>query len=164
MIAHVVIPEDRIKKLRHEKGWDVELGRFFDVSVAIAEDVVIEGEDVVQVLNVKEIYKAFGRGFDFSECMDLVDDEYLLLVINIKDFAGSGKRETVMKGRIIGEMGGMKKQIEKSAQVKVAVYGKTVSIIGRPENILVAEEAIKMILFGSKHNKVYRFLAEHKVV
>ena len=47
------------------------------------------------------------------------------------------------------------------AEVDMAVYGKTVSLIGEMDNIMVAKEAIEMILNGSRHKSVYGFL-EHK--
>ena len=47
------------------------------------------------------------------------------------------------------------------AEVDMAVYGKTVSIIGEMDNIMIAKEAIEMILNGSRHKSVYGFL-EHK--
>ena len=45
--------------------------------------------------------------------------------------------------------------------VDMVVYGKTVSLIGEMDNIMVAKEAIEMILNGSRHKSVYSFL-EHK--
>jgi Predicted RNA-binding protein (contains KH domains) len=47
------------------------------------------------------------------------------------------------------------------AEVNMAVYGKTVSLIGEMDNIMIAKEAIEMILNGSRHKSVYGFL-EHK--
>jgi len=165
MIEHVAIPDERIKKLKHGKGWETEIGKFLEVNIELREDVVIEGDDVFQVLRAKEIFKAYGRGFDFLDCLDLLDDDYVLSVMEMKDFVGKPRdRVTTMKGRVIGEGGSVKRQIEKAANVKVCVYGKTISVIGKAENTRIAEEAIAMILFGSKHNKVYRFLSEHKVV
>ena len=65
------------------------------------------------------------------------------------------------KGRIIGANGKTRELITELADVDMAVYGKTVSLIGEMENILVAKEAIEMILNGSRHKSVYSFL-EHK--
>ncbi len=164
MIEHIVLPEERMRRLRADDRWRVELDKFVDVNVKLYDDVVIEGEDVFQVIRVEELFKAFGRGFAFSDCLNLLDEDYMMSVMEIKEFSKSKNRETILKGRVIGEKGTTKKQIEKSANVRVAIYGKTISIIGKPANIKVAEEAIAMILFGGKHNKVYRFLQERKVV
>lgn len=164
MIEHVSIPEDRKDILKRNQGWKDELKKFMDVEVDVNEDITITGE-ALEVIRVKEIIKAFGRGFAFKDTLNLLDDEYYLEVVNIGEFSGKSEgRQAVLKGRIIGERGKTKNAIEKYTSVKVAIYGKTVAMIGKPENIKIAKNAIGMILFGSKHNTVYRFLQENKVV
>lgn len=164
MIDHVAIPEERLKILKKDDKWKEELKKFLDVEIGLNEEIVITGEDPFQVMRVKEMIKAFGRGFDFDATLDLLDEEYSLETVEIREFAGkSKKRQTVLKGRVIGTEGKTKKMIEKRTNVKIAVYGKTVSIIGKWNNVRVAREAIEMILFGSMHNTVYRFLETHVV-
>ncbi|MBI2547576.1 MAG: RNA-processing protein [Candidatus Aenigmarchaeota archaeon] len=164
MMEHLSIPKERLAILRKSNVWKERLKEFLDVGVDIKEDVEITG-DLFQVLRVKEILKAFGRGFLFEETLDLLDEDYFLDIIDISQFAGkSKKRQSILIGRVIGEGGVTKKMIEKLSMVKIAIYGKTVSIIGKPENIKIARGAVEMILFGSKHNSVYRFLKENKVV
>ncbi len=164
MIEHVSIPQDRMELLRKLKGWKGKLKEFLDIDAGVGEDVTISGE-ALQVIRGKEIVKAFGRGFDFEDSLDLLDEEYLLEVINVSEFTGKSKnRQVTLRGRVIGEGGKTKKTIEKYADVKIAVYGKTVSVIGKPQNIKIARDAVEMILSGSKHNSVYRFLQENKVV
>jgi ribosomal RNA assembly protein len=48
--------------------------------------------------------------------------------------------------------------IEELTDANVAVYGHTVSLIGTFEQIEVAREAIRMLVRGSMHSTVYRFL------
>ena len=164
MIEHISIPEERLKSLKRLKDWQKKLKDFLYVDAKIDEDVIISG-DALQVIVAREIVKAFGRGFNFDDCLDLLDEEYFLEIININEFTVKSKnRQVILKGRVIGEGGITKKLIEKSAEVKLAIYGKTVSIIGKPHNIKIAKSAIEMILFGSEHNSVYRFLEENKVV
>lgn len=164
MIEHVSIPDDRIKLLKTMKGWREELKGYLDIEIKIGEDVEISG-DFLQVIRAKEIIKAFGRGFTFKDSLDLLDEDYFLELISVNEFTGKSRnRQVTLKGRVIGEEGRTKKLIEKNAEVKIAVYGKTVSIIGKSQNIKIARYAIEMILSGSKHNSVYRFLQENKVV
>ncbi len=164
MIDHVSIPEDRRKILKQTKVWREQLKVFLGIEVDVGEDITISGEPL-QVIRGKEIIRAFGRGFNFNDTLNLLDEEYFLEVISIADFTKKSKgRQVVLKGRIIGEEGKTKKMIESYADVKIAVYGKTVSVIGKPQNIKIASHAIEMILSGSEHNSVYRFLQENKVV
>lgn len=164
MMGHISIPKDRINLLKKTKGWKEQLKEFLDVDVDIREDLIING-DVLQVIRAKEILRAFGRGFDFQDSLDLLDEEYFLEMISINEFTGKSKdRQVTLKGRVIGKEGRTKRMIEESADVKIAIYGKTVSVIGKPRNIKIAENAIEMILSGSEHNSVYRFLQENKVI
>ena len=164
MIEHVSIPEDRINLLKKMKGWKEKLKEFLDIEVYTGEDVIISGE-ALQVIRGEEIVKAFGRGFDFEDSLDLLDEEYFLELINVGEFTGKSKsRQVTLRGRVIGEGGRTKKTIVKYADVKIVIYGKTISVIGKPQNIKIARNAIEMILSGSKHNSVYRFLQEKKVV
>jgi ribosomal RNA assembly protein len=66
------------------------------------------------------------------------------------------------KGRIIGKDGKTREIIVDMAEVDIAIYGKTVSLIGELENVMVAREAVEMILKGSRHKSVYSFLENKK--
>lgn len=161
----VAIPEDRMKILRENiLVYNRKLRSFLDVKVSLNEDVEIDGVDALAVMRTKEIVRAFGRGFEFEDALLLVDEEYILEVLNVSDFAKSRNRQVVLKGRIIGTESKVKKLIEKCSGAKIAVYGKTVSIIGKWENLRVAREAVEIILSGSRHSTVFMFLKERKVV
>lgn len=165
MMEFVAIPEDRMKILRENiLVYNRKLRNFLDVKISVNEDVEIDGEDALAVMRVKEIVRAFGRGFEFEDALLLVDEEYILEVLNVSDFAKSRNRQVVLKGRIIGTESKVKKLIEKCSGAKIAVYGKTVSIIGKWENLRVAREAVEIILSGSRHSTVFMFLKERKVV
>lgn len=165
MMEFVAIPEDRIKILRENiLVYNRKLRSFLDVKVSLNEDVEIDGEDALAVMRAKEVVRAFGRGFEFEDALLLVDEEYILEVLNVSDFAKSRNRQVVLKGRIIGTESKVKKLIEKCSGAKIAVYGKTVSIIGKWENLRVAREAVEIILSGSRHSTVFMFLKERKVV
>lgn len=165
MMEFVAIPEDRIKILRENiLVYNRKLRSFLDVKVSLNEDVEIDGEDALAVMRAKEVMRAFGRGFEFEDALLLVDEEYILEVLNVSDFAKSRNRQVVLKGRIIGTESKVKKLIEKCSGAKIAVYGKTVSIIGKWENLRVAREAVEIILSGSRHSTVFMFLKERKVV
>lgn len=159
MIEFVAIPEERIKILKRNEVWRKKLKKLSDAKIFLNEDVQIEGGDPIHVTRVKEVFKAFGRGFDFETALNLLDEEYFLEMIEVKDFAGKSKvRQTVLKARVIGTGGKMKKQIEKFTETKIAIYGKTISIIGKWSNVQNAKEAIGMLLSGRSHSTVYRFL------
>jgi len=63
-----------------------------------------------------------------------------------------------VKGRIIGEDGKTRRIIEELSEADVSVHGHTVAIIADMDEMEVAREAVKMLLRGSQHSTVYRYL------
>jgi ribosomal RNA assembly protein len=54
--------------------------------------------------------------------------------------------------------GKTRRLIEELTDSNVAVYGHTVSLIGNIDQAEAAREAIQMLIRGSMHGTVYRFL------
>ena len=120
-------------------------------------------EDPLGVWNANHIVKAVARGFNPEVALKLVHDDIYLEIIKLPLYVGKSKKALARyKGRIIGKNGKTRELITELADVDMAVYGKTVSLIGEIDNILVAKEAIEMILNGSRHKSVYSFLENKK--
>ena len=120
-------------------------------------------EDPLGVWNANHIVKAVARGFNPEVALKLVHDDIYLEIIKLPLYVGKSKKALARyKGRIIGKNGKTRELITELADVDMAVYGKTVSLIGEMDNILVAKEAIEMILNGSRHKSVYSFLENKK--
>lgn len=120
-------------------------------------------EDQLGVWKTNHIVKAIGRGFNPEVALKLLDDEMYLEIIKLPLFVGKSKKAlSRYKGRIIGKDGKTREIIVEMAEVDMAIYGKTVSIIGHLENVEVAKEAVEMILNGSRHKSVYGFLENKK--
>lgn len=120
-------------------------------------------EDPLGIWKTNYIVKAIGRGFNPKTALKLKEDEMYLEVLKLTDAVGKNKKAlSRQKGRIIGRNGITKEIITDMAEVDMAIYGKTVSLIGRMENIMVAKEAINMILSGSRHKTIYSYLENQK--
>jgi ribosomal RNA assembly protein len=118
-----------------------------------------KAEDPSLALRVLDIVKAIGRGFSEERALRLVDQEEYFRAIDIRDFAGkSRKRINQLKGRLIGSKGKTRRIIEELSGVDMSVYGNTVSLIGDMLRIDIAEKAVEMVLEGSEHASIYRFL------
>ena len=160
MIDFVKIPEERLKFFKRQK-YGEKLEKLAGCKIEENEEISIETEDPILLMRIKEVIKAFGKGFEFDETLNLLDEQYCLETINIKDFSRKSKdRMIVMKGRVIGSEGKAKRLIEKQTNVKIAIYGKTVSIIGKWEDVQKAKQAIESLLQGRKHSTVFRSLME----
>ena len=159
----VRIPEERLKVLRRRPELKKRIEELADVKIAINEEVEVEVDDSLKLMQAVTVVKAFGRGFDVDDALNLLDDSYMLEMVEIKDFSGkSENRMEALRGRVIGAGGKTKKNIEEITETKLAVYGKTVGIIGKWDCIEKAKEAVGMLLSGSSHNSVYRFLEQVK--
>src|SRR5271157_4008957 len=161
MIDFVRIPEERLKLLKADPRIQKKLKDFCDCNFRYAEDVEIESDDSLKIFRVKEVIKGFGRGFSVDDALSMLDENFYLEVIEIQ--SKSKDRIAVLKGRVIGREGGTKKKIEKISEAKISIYGKTISIIGRWDEVQIAKEAVELILSGSKHSTVYRFLHEKQL-
>jgi len=118
-----------------------------------------EMEDPLGVWKTNFLVKAIGRGFNPETAIKLNEDDIYLEIIKLTLYVGKSKKAlTRQKGRIIGKDGKTRELIINMAEVSMAVYGKTVSFIGELENVMVAKEAVEMILNGSRHKSVYSFL------
>ncbi len=116
-------------------------------------------KDPTAALKVRDIVSAIARGFSEERAFRLLDDDMYLQVLDIKDVAGDSRRRVAqVKGRIIGSGGKTRRLIEELAGVDLSVYGHTVALIGDAFHLNIARQAVEMLLEGSEHRTVYRFL------
>ncbi|MCK4475842.1 MAG: hypothetical protein KAU16_03870 [Methanophagales archaeon] len=161
---YVRIPQDRIGVLIGHNGIvkeDIEKKSKTRIEVDSDEGGVyiesIEGGDPLKALRVVDVVKAIGRGFSPENVFALFDDDFLLFdVISIAHLTSKTLKR--VKGRVIGRNGRTRRTIENLAGVKIAIYGKTIGIIGYSHSIRTAHEAIAMLINGAPHSTVYSFL------
>jgi len=164
MIEFVSIPKERIGILKANKNYVEKLEKLSEIKIGLNDEVSIDCDDPLKILRVKEVIRAFGRGFDFEDSLNLLDESYYLETIEIKEFSGKSRNRMItLRGRIIGERGKTKESIEKYSDVKISIYGKTIGIIGEWSAIIIAKKAIEMLLLGSLHSTVYRYLERNRV-
>jgi ribosomal RNA assembly protein len=153
----IKIPEKRRDILKKYDNLIKKIEEFTNTKVELNDEITIEGNSV-DIFQTKNIIKAFGRGFDLDDCFSLLEDEYGLEIIDLSEITKSRERLKVLKGRIIGTDGKTKKYIEKYADVKTSIFGKTVGIIGKWDKINIAREAIMKLIRGCTHQMLYRWL------
>lgn len=155
----VKIPEKRKSSLKRV------LKKFEDLTntkITINDEISVEGESF-EVFQTKRALKAFGRGFNFDDCAKLFEDEYDLEIIDLTEFTRTRERLKVLKGRIIGTKGKTKKYIEEHTNAKISVFGKTVGIIGKWEELNLARRALMMIIEGCTHKTLYKWLEQNSL-
>jgi len=167
MYSHSLkIPKERIPILIGKKG---ETKKYIEGQVKIKlavdskeGDVVISGEDSVNVFIASLVIRAIARGFNPVVALNLLGEEYSFELINVSDYAKTKNSLIRLKGRVIGGEGKSKKQLEQLTHTDIAVYGKTVGIIGLIENVMLAKQAVERLLQGSRHGNVYAWLEKQK--
>jgi len=158
------IPEDRIgaligksgkTKSKIEETCSVKL----DIDskngeVKVLSEVV---DEQFRSFKALEIVTAIGRGFSPEKAMRLLKGENTLHVINLREFGGKSPEQLErLKGRIIGNGGKARVNMENLSNADITVYGKTVSVIGEPIQLKLAIDAIESLLSGSMHGHVYK--------
>jgi len=120
---------------------------------------VVSAEDPLKAMRVTDVVRAIGRGFSPERALPILDDEMLMLdVLDLSKMVDTKDDMARIKGRIIGKDGKTREIMESMSGTRVSVYGKTVALIGYPEQIRVARSAIEMLLEGAPHGNVYSFL------
>ena len=157
-VGVLIGPEGKTKKIIEDK-LSVELqieSEAGGVTIMLRENA----QDPSVMFRVKDVVTAIGRGFSPEHAFRLIHDEDIILdVIDLRLVFGRSESDIKrIKGRIIGMNGKTRRIIEELTDANVAVYGHTISIIGNFDQAQAAREAIQMLINGSMHNVVYRFL------
>ena len=86
----------------------------------------------------------------------VIETENILHVIDLREFAGKSNANVErIKGRIIGNAGRARINMENLTSTHISVYGRTVSIIGNSNKLKLAVDAICAISSGGMHGAVY---------
>ncbi|MCS7122608.1 MAG: hypothetical protein NZ908_01475 [Candidatus Micrarchaeota archaeon] len=154
MNDQIIIPKSRVTYFR-----DIidDLEREAGIKINIDGNVVrFESEDLY---TAKMIILAIARGFDLNTALVLKNLDYSIYIIDLKDYFNTNNRIKVIKGRIIGTNGSIKKQLEDITDSYISIYNNTVSVIAPYYSYEYVVKAINMILQGSKHSTVLNFLS-----
>jgi ribosomal RNA assembly protein len=166
--SFVRIPKERVGVL---VGADGKVKRHIEEKLGVKLEVESESGGVTATLNenatdpsllfrAKDVVTAIGRGFAPEHALRLIRDEDAIFdLMDLRDTFGRSESDIKrVKGRIIGMNGKTRRLIEELSNADVVVFGHTVGIIGTFEQVNVARSAVQMLIDGSQHHTVYRFL------
>jgi len=160
------IPQERVAVLIGTNGEtkkEIESLTKSKLDISKEGDVTIMGNDGLLLYTTKEIIKAIARGFNPKTALVLLKTDYALEIIDMKEIAGKSKNTMQrLKGRVIGKGGKSREEIERLSDTYISIYGKTIGIIGETEQVSLARQAVAMLLQGSMHKTVFRFLEKKK--
>ena len=162
----VKIPKERVAVLIGTAGkTKKQLELLTKTKMDVSSDdgnVVVSGNDAINLYAAKEIIRAIGRGFNPDVARMLAKQDYGFELLNISDWAKTKDSLERLKGRVIGEGGKSRKTIEELTETNICVYGKTIGLIGQVEMIPLARRAVESLLSGSRHGNVYKWLEKRR--
>lgn len=138
-IGVLIGPKGKVKQqieqiLKVKLEVDSETG---GVTILLSEDA----EDPSVLFRAKELVLAIGRGFSPERAFQLFNEDTILQIIDLRDIVGKSESSMKrLKGRVIGKEGKTRRVIEELTETEVAVYGHTIGIIGKPEQVQIARE------------------------
>lgn len=155
MEDYILIPRERVAILIGVGGSTkrlIETRCKVELDIAADGQVKIAGNESFEVWRAKSVVKAIGRGFSPERAVQLFDDEFILESIELKELLPNERAIMRQKARIIGREGKMRKKLEQMLMVSLSIYGNTVSIIGKIENVDIAKASIEKLIKGAMHS------------
>jgi ribosomal RNA assembly protein len=119
-----------------------------------------KASDPSLLFKAKDTVTAIGRGFSPEQAFRLLrNDDDIFDFIDLRAVFGRSDSDIKrVKGRVIGANGKTRKLIEELTNASVVVYGHTIGFIGTFEQVDVARNAVQMLIDGSQHHTVYKYL------
>jgi ribosomal RNA assembly protein len=163
----IKVPKDRVAVIIGIKGKEKqELEEYSHSKLSIDSkegDVTITGKDALKLYEIREVIKAIARGFSPEAARVLLKSDYMLEIINLKDYGMENQNKLLrVRARIIGTGGKARRTMETLTNTSISIYGKTISIIGECSEVTYAKRAIEMLISGSMHATVYKWLEKQR--
>ena len=148
----------KIKKLKFkiEKALNIKMQIETDKVLVDSKDALVEyvGEKILEALDL---------GFSFKDAIKLKEEDFMFEKISIKNYVRPTRLRQV-KGRIIGHQGKTLKVFSQLSECDLALSEYEIGLIGKTEDIDVALTALKKLIRGAPHSKVYAFLERNRAL
>ena len=123
------------------------------------KEVFFEGNPLDEYVTEK-ILEAIDFGFPLSAAFLIKDEDAIFEILNIKEHTTKKNFESI-RARIIGKGGKTLKTLSELTDCHFEIKDNNVGIIGTPEKIQNAQNAVISLIKGSKQANVYSYLEKH---
>ncbi|MEW5937545.1 MAG: KH domain-containing protein [Candidatus Thermoplasmatota archaeon] len=167
-MIYMRVPRDRLGALIGKDGCtkaliEEETKCVLEIDSDSGDVAIIEGDDPEGVLKAKDVVAAIAHGFSPERAALLFRSRYYLQMLEMRDYVKKDpKHMRRVRGRIIGTRGKTRALIEQLSGAEVSVSAHTIGIIGDILSLEIAREAVEMLLKGSEHATVYRYLERRR--
>lgn len=164
------IPEERIPVVIGNKGKTKnQICKKCNVKIEIESDTgritifsTSKNFDEYGALKARDIVNAISTGFSPERAFRILDEESLFQVLDLRNFTTSANSTNRIKGRIIGEKGKARRNLEELTNTFISIYGHTIALIGNYEETKLAIDALMLLINGRSHKTVYEMLYQAK--
>ena len=147
-----------IKRIKKNKK---KLGEKLNVKITLdGNKAKLEGEELNKFI-ARQVLRAIDRNFKLSEAILLKEEDYSLQDIPIKEYT-TRKDLSNVKSRIIGREAKTIQLLNELSECYKTLHYKVVSILEPYENMKETINAIKKLIQGSDHSKVYKYLEKER--
>jgi ribosomal RNA assembly protein len=160
IVESVSIPEDRKAVLIGRLGKNKRnIEKRTATKIEVGDVIEVRGESL-DVYRAIKVVKAIGRGFSPPKAFLLLNEDFELDIMSLQGEEHNTIRR--LMARVIGRGGTARRKMELKTHTCISIYGKTVSVIGKPEDIHAAHEAIASLLSGAPHYIAYKIADEEE--
>lgn len=154
----ILISKDISKVIKNRK----RLERLLNVKIIIKqEEISVEGIPENEY-TAEKVIDAINLGFPIPIALLIKEEDFLFEILDIKKYTHRKDLE-IIRARIIGKGGKTLKTLNTLTDCYFELKDNNVGIIGSPELIKNAQDAVILIIQGSKQANVYSFLERRQI-
>lgn len=132
------------------------------VRISVNKNIItVKGSEVNEFI-VGEILRAIDFGFEVEDALLLLNENFVLEFVNIKNHTRRRNLEEV-RSRVIGTEGRAKRTIEELTGAVLVVQENMVGLIVNSEHLDSAVQGIISLIQGAKHGNVFTYLEKQNV-
>ncbi|MBU0958923.1 MAG: hypothetical protein KKB31_03170 [Nanoarchaeota archaeon] len=148
------LPRITKNKKKLEKALNVKI-------INRGKEVFLDGSGEDEYI-AEKVINALDFGFPFSTALLIKEQDNLFEIISIK--AHTKRKDLAsIRSRIIGKNGKTLSTLTHLTKCNFELKDNEVGIIGNPEHIYNAQEAMIRLIKGSKQANIYAYLEKHQV-
>jgi KH domain-containing protein len=125
------------------------------------KEVFIDGEPEDEYV-AEKVIDALNFGFPFSTAMLIDGEDFVFEAISIKDHTKKQNFPRI-RARIIGAKGKTIRTLTELTKCHFEIKDNVVGVIGPPEYLYNANQAIISLIKGTKQSNVYAYLEKHQI-
>jgi len=124
-------------------------------------NVTIRGNEFDEFL-VEKIISAVDFGFDVEDALLLINKDFVLEFIDIKEHTRRKNLKDV-RARVIGTHGKARKTIEKLTGAVLVIHDNDIGVIVDSVHLDAVIQALESLIRGAKHGNVFSYLEKQNV-